>query len=364
MVCAQCGARRPPTGLCPNCGAPPNAGRTSMRDWRERSGAAVAPPGRGNSGARWGQSGGRGNFGANWGRDADDGGRSGRYRSSVDDYQEVDLERALVPNGGMLPAEMGGALPGMPGGPMVPGMPSEEDERLLGIRRPVYIPALGKKKYKIGGWRVVSGVLSIVLMCVAAASVAGFFGQKYLAKLNTQTGIYNTPGTIDYTGVPATPAATAGPANKFITSVVTAKREQVDSLNNVHPADITSKFLVNDTVYVFVEVRNAPKGTHSVCAQWYINGQDIRPSGQLCDTLTDANETVVLQLPYPQVGVGKVRIFWDRPTNDTDPAENDPTLAATLFFGVYMPATPTPVPTKTTKPSGTTTPNATASPAK
>jgi hypothetical protein len=307
--------------------------------------------------------------GPNWGRDADDARPgSGRYRSSVDDYQEVDLERALVPGGGMLPAEMGGAglpgLPGMPGGPMVP---SEEEERLLGIRRPVYIPAVGTKKYKLGRWRVISGVLSVVLMCVAAAGIAGFFGQKFLARLNAQTGIYNTPSTINYAGVPATPVITPGPAVKYITSVVTAKREQVDSLGNVHASGITSKFLVNDTVYVFVEVRNAPKGTHSVCAQWFINGQDIQPPGgitDLCTTFTAQNVTVQLQEPYPQPGVGMLRIFWDRPASDTSPSATDPTLAATIYFGIYMPATPTPVPSSTPKPSGTKTPGATASPTK
>lgn len=380
-----------------------------MRDWRERSGAgAASPPARGSSGARWGQSGGRGTSGANWGpsggrgnsgvnwgaggsrgnsgtnwgapggRDASDArSGSGRYRSSVDDYQEVDLERALVPGGGMLPAEMGGALPGMPGGPLVPGMPSEEDERMLGIRRPVYIPAVKEKKYKLGRWRIISGVLSVVLMCVAAASVAGFFGQKYLAKLNTQVGIYNTPSSINYSGVPATPVATAGPAAKYLTNVVTAKGITSDSSQNQHPNNITSKFLVNDQVFLFADLaRNVPKGAHTVCVQWFINGQDIQPSGSVCVSFncdgticrnTADNNTAggpVFIITYEQPGVGMARLFWDRPANDTSPGPNDPTLAATISFGIYMPATPTPVPTNTPKATGTKTPGATASPTK
>lgn len=374
-----------------------------MRDWRERSGAgAVAPPGRGtsggasgarwgqsggpsggrgNSGANWGPSGGRGNSGANWGAGGDARSGSGRYRSPVDDYQEIDLERAIVPGGGMLPAEMGGAMPGMPGGPLVPGMPSEEEERMFGIRRPVYIPAVKEKKYKLGRWRIISGVLSVVLMCVAAASVAGFFGQKYLAKLNQQVGIYNTPSTINYTGVPATPVATPGPAAKYLTNIVTAKGITSDSSQNQHPNNITSKFLVNDAVWVFADfVRNIPKGSHTVCVQWFINGQDIQPAGgttsvcvsfncdgTICRNTADNNTAggPVFFIPqFPQPGVGMARLFWDRPTSDTSPSPTDPTLAATIYFGVYEPATPTPVSTNTPKATGTKTPGATASPTK
>lgn len=342
MECDQCGARRPPSGPCPYCGAPP-PGRGSMRDARGHSGKGpVAPgPGRGGSGAGWGGSGG------GWGDDDGGGGRSGgRYRQP--DYEGVDLERALVPSMSLSPAEFGAGVPALP------GAPSEEEERLLGIRRPVYIPATGQKRRgRLGGWRVISGVLSVMLTCIAACGVGGYFGRNLLTGLYRAPGGYNTPTSLSYADVPVTPVATAGPNSKYITSVTTSKR--IDS--NGHPIDVTSHFLVGDTVYVVVQVRNAPKGEHTVCAQWFLNGEDIRPSGQICKPINIADVNVTLLLPYPQPGEGMARIFWDAPAGDTDPPLNDPALAQTIYFGIYEPATPTSVPpTVTLQPKGAGTP--------
>ena len=73
----------------------------------------------------------------------------------------------------MLPMDPNG--PGMGAGvPALPGMPqTDEEERAIGIRRPVYIPATGeKRKKKLGTWRVVSGVVSVMLICVASCGGA------------------------------------------------------------------------------------------------------------------------------------------------------------------------------------------------
>jgi hypothetical protein len=367
-----------------------------MRDWRERSGGTRVPPaGRGNSGADWGAGGGRpqggsnanwggngsggnrpqggsnanwpprGNSGANWGRDADDGGAargSGRYRAGPEDYRGVDQARALVPSAAIMPNEIAVGMPGMAG---VPGLPTEEEERLLGIRRPVYIPVTGeKRKGKISRFRVVSGVLSVVLMCAVSASLIGIFGQKYIKSVTEVTGIQRTPTTLNYAQVPATPVATAGPANKYVTSVVTAKH--IDGSQNAK--DVTSHFLVNDQVFVVVQIRNAPKGPHTVCAEWFINAsqgmQAIHPPGewadkQGCDTINSAGVNAAFALVYPQSGIGMARIFWDRPASDTNPPATDPAIAATIIFAVLEPATPTPIAptvTPTIKPGTTPSP--------
>ena len=127
-----------------------------MRQWRDEARTGKRPSvggsgGRG-SGASWGSggraSGGRGS-GTGWrtgsGRGAEEwagdeydegpppGWSGGRNSRGAADYEEVDLERALVPQyGDMLPMQ-----PGM-GAVALPGVPAtDEEERALGIRRPV-----------------------------------------------------------------------------------------------------------------------------------------------------------------------------------------------------------------------------------
>lgn len=377
MQCEECGARRPLVGPCPNCGAPP-PGRGGGRDWGGgRAGQGAAGRGRGTSGANWGGQGGSGQGwggqqgGGGWDGDYDDPGmgrQTGRYRRPPNDYGDVDMERALVPSMNLSPAEMGAGMPAMPGVPGVPGMPAEEVERLLGIRRPVYIPATGnKRKFRVGSWRVISGVLSIIFVCVASCAGASILGKNYFANL---TKVQSLPGQaappIDYSSVPGTPVATMATTSKgatgpkYISSVTTSRRKDA----SYNPVDITSHFLTGDQVNVIVNVRNAPSGQHSVCINWYKDGQYLQlpSSSQTCVNTSDPNQNVAFSLPYPQPGVGMARIYWDRPANDTNTGPNDPALAATIVFGVYEPATPTTVPKPTATPNKT--PSATKTPGK
>jgi hypothetical protein len=371
MECEQCGARRPPTGLCPNCGAPP-AGRSSGANWRARSGKGpAASSGRGGSGANWGGRGGsganwggRGGSGAGWGYDEDDGGAgrsTGRYRRPADDYQDIEQGRALVPSMDLSPAEVGMGLPGVPA---VPGMAPDEVERLLGIRRPVYIPATGKKrKIRIGSWRVISGVLSLILVCVASCGIASVFGKSYLASMYRGAGVNSTPGTTDYTALTGVKGAVKGPAAKFVINAVTAKR--VDASYN--PIGPTTSFLVNDPVYVVVQVRNATAGSHNLCVRWYLNGQylPLQSSAQLCVTINQPSVNAYFSLVYPQPAVGSARIYWDRPANDTNDSTTDPALAQIITFGVYLPNQPTVGPgTPTLTPGKTPSPGKTGTPGK
>src|SRR5262249_5516279 len=212
MECDQCGARRPKSGPCPNCGAPPPGTFSSMRQWKNQSRSGEGSAMRG-SGAGWG-AGGR-DSGAGWrqGQGWDEGGyeeppagrSGGRNRRSAPGYDDMDLDRALVPaQPDMLPMqmEMGTGM-----GVAIPGMPAtDEEERAMGIRRPVYIPATGERKRKPGTWRVISGVLSVMLFCATSCAAAGVFGKGILANLvNNPTTRTPTPFAIDFSGVPVTP---------------------------------------------------------------------------------------------------------------------------------------------------------------
>lgn len=297
--------------------------------------------------------------------------QSGRYRRAQPDYADVDLERALVPSMNLSPAEMVGGLPGIPG---APNMPAEEVERLLGIRRPVYIPATGnKRKFRVGSWRVISGVLSIILVCIASCAAGTILGKNYFAALSKVQSIGSTTPPINYSPVPVTPVATMGPQGvgtgngklgaKYISSVTTSKR--IDS--SINPVTVTSHFLTGDTVYVVVDVRNAPTGTNTLCINWYLNGQYLQlpATSETCKSMTDQNQNVVFYITYGQPAVGMARIYWNRPANDTNTGPNDPNLAATIIFGVFEPATPTPKPSTPTPgktPTSTKTPTATKTP--
>jgi hypothetical protein len=335
MECDRCGARRPRTGRCPNCGAPPPGG-SSLSQWKTRGG------GRG-SGADW--------------DDYDEPRTRGRQRG---DYDEVELGRALVPSANQLmPMPQGGGVPALPGQPA-----TEEEERALGIRRPVYIPVTtDKPKRKIRTWRVVSGVLSVMLVCIAACGATAFFGKdKISGVLPPIIQSRLTPQVYDFSQVPATPVSTPGPAAKYIVDAKTAR--SVDS--NRTPIDITSHFPVNSQVNLVVQVRNVAAGEqHTVSVRWFLNGIDTQVKGGEGRTskLIKDNSNVQFGLFYPVAGVGMAKVYWDRPANDTSDSATDPSLAQTIYFAVEQPTptpstkgTPSPTGSPTGSPVGTTTP--------
>jgi hypothetical protein len=280
---------------------------------------------------------------------------SGRFRRPPEDYEEVDLERALVPSMSMMPA----GAPGLPG---MPGVPTEHDERLLGIRRPVYIPVTEKKRRRVPSWRVITGILSIMLMCVASCGLATVFGPKYLSSVWGVAGVDITPAPPNYLNVPLTPVATPGAGAKYIVSVTTAKR--LDS--SYHPVDIASFFYEGQTIYVVAQVRNAPTGAHKVCVHWFVNGLDpqLGPNAQLCQATNGKPDlTAFFSISFLQTGYGTAQIYWDPPDSEkyTYKPASDPALAQTIYFGVLVPGAPTPKP-PTPTPVPTATPKVTPSP--
>lgn len=389
MDCDQCGAPRPRTGPCPECGAPPPGRRSSLSQWKGRADDGYDEWGSGSrqgGGRRGGSQGGPGRSmrthapgasarGSDWGagrRDADwdddpyaDERPSQRMgsarRQSAPDYEEVDLERALVPTqGGMMPMEMGAGVPALPGFPA-----TEEEERALGIRRPVYIPATGeKRKVKLGTWRVLSGVLSVMLVCIASCGIAGLVGRNQIQKLilpPIQTRL--TVATPSYKNVPATPVATPGPSATTVRSVVTA--QGVDA--NIDPVTPTSHFLTNTEVFAVVQVRGITKGEqHTLHIRWFLNGVDLQlPAGSKVDQPVTEESNTYFGLIYPTAGVGMAKIYWDKPANDPGNDPKDPHLAQTIYFAIQAPApTATPNPAGTSAPKTTPKPSTTTTPGK
>lgn len=369
MQCDQCGADRPRSGRCPECGAPPPGTYSSMRDYRGRGepgdsgrrsrGAGSSSSWRADTSGRRGRSGGNWGNGGDWQDDDYDDpapARSNRRnRRPANDYEEEDLGRALVParHEMMAPMDASAGLPAMPGIPQ-----TDEEERALGIRRPAYIPATNeKRKKKLSSWRVISGVLSVMLACIASCAAAGILGRDRIeAFLGKPVSITQTQPAINLMGIPVTPVATPGPASKSGMQVITALHRQ----GNCNPVDPSSLFHVNDSVWVFVILPTASPG-HTISVRWFSNGTDVNPPQQDKTTRTlGQNESgACFALGYPSPGRGMVKVYWDRPQNDKGDDPKDPALMATIMFGV-VPAnygTPTPAPTGT--PAPTTAPTAT-----
>ncbi len=332
MLCDRCGAERRPSGPCPRCGAPPPGSAGRPYGNRAQGGDAYRPGQQRGSGA----------------------GRSSARNQRRGDYQEIDLERALVPTPqNVAPINVGSALPAIPGLPQ-----TEEEERALGIRRPVYIPVTDEhRKRRISSFRVLSGVLSLMVICIASCTGLAFLGKTKLETLvgpRISTSQQNPTPFINFTQVPGTPAATPGAAAKYVTSATTARN--VD--NNFAPVDITSKFTVNSMVYVVLSVRNVPKGTqHTLSVRWFLNTLDVQlpPSALIKkDIVQDSNAYFALQ--YPQPGLGMVKVYWDRPANDSDDSDTNPYLAQKLYFAIQPPVpTATPLPKATATTGGTPT---------
>jgi hypothetical protein len=245
----------------------------------------------------------------------------------------------------------------------IPGFPmSDEEERALGIRRPAYIPATEeKRKRKLSSWRIISGVLSIMVICVASCAGVGFLGQKTLINLfpSPVRGIL-TPVSVNLTDVPLTPVATAGPASKVVTNIVTA--QAIDP--NYNAINVTSHFTINSTVYVVMTFGSvAQDQAAKFSCEWYLNGVNfgLKSEKEISSQKT-TNYHAYCALPYNEIGNGMARVYWNRPASDTSDSANDPYLAESINFAVLPPSpTATPgTPGAGTPGAGTTTPHTSA----
>jgi hypothetical protein len=251
-------------------------------------------------------------------------------------YKDVDLERALVPSqNAMLPMDPSGL--GMGAGlPAIPGLPqTDEEERAIGIRRPVYIPATGeKRKKKLGTWRILSGVVSIMLICIAGCGAAALLGHNQIAGwIKGPVTVVHTVQAYSTANVPVTPIATPGSQTKYVFNIVTSAGVST----NFVPINETSHFQVGQYVYVVCDVHGIPKGQkHTISIHWFYDGQDLGLQSNLGGTYqtVDSNQVVYFRLNYPYPGLGMAKVFFDLPSTDSGDQANDPYLAGQIYFAV------------------------------
>lgn len=258
-------------------------------------------------------------------------------------YGDVD-ERGL-----MVAPDAGGIMPQFDDRAL-PALPTEEEERALGIRRPAFIPATDERKgTKPGRWRVISGVLSIMLVCVGACGLSGVLVQRNvfpgISKLlglstlkNVSTPLLTVP-TI-YAGmaplVTPVPGAKTPIQNiksyKYITAAKVAGSPDT-------PHDPTDIFDVNQLIYIVGDANDQVKAKDVFSANWFYNGQQ-----QASSSVTVMHDNTPLQLEfkygYPTIGNGRVDIYYNK------------TLAYQVLFYITVPSqTPTPTPASHTTPT-------------
>ncbi|HEY7123034.1 MAG TPA: hypothetical protein VH540_03695 [Ktedonobacterales bacterium] len=237
------------------------------------------------------------------------GGRRSWNQSDPD--QSYDEPAGSSPN---LPARI---EPGVRGG--FPALPDEEIVARLapGRKPPAFIPATrARRPYKLGRYRIVSGILSLVIVVLAVGGGLGFlavhtgafakiFGAKTLAPFNFE---FPQPTTAALSG---TPQPTPGDANavKVVVKVTTAK----NYTNTYDPVNITSTFKVNDTVNVLWQVRKA-KANDAIMIKWYQDGSPITNVDQKNTQETiakDGDWNGVFGLAYPSASVGSAELYYN-----------------------------------------------------
>ncbi len=398
MKCPACGIERPTSGTCPRCGAPapgaPPGGYSSLRGWRDQSpdpsmsgtpsrpvsrqpsrpygddrrqnpNASIAPrrqsndesnaPGspyvrRDDPGASYPR---RGDPGASYPRRGDPG---ASYPRRGDLYQE---DFAPLPDDLALTVSPGAGQMMLPNNTQLPALPTEEDERAMGIRRPAFIPATEERTGKRPSrWRVISGLFSMVIFVTALCVGSGVFLSR-----NVWPGLarglgFTQPKSIVAPVTTVDPAFLKGPlvtpvpnTNTPISSVTSSLGiDGSPSRNQIIPVGPSAIFQVGNPVNIVVNVSNQAKVGDDVSIRWYLNNIDITDSlkslpknANCCDQQITSPNGMIIQysMNSPSVGPGKAEIYYKQQ------------LAYTVLFWIITPSnTPTPtVPPKAVTPT-------------
>ncbi len=282
-----------------------------------------------------------------------DPGSSYARRDEFDDYGAND--RALMPAPGA-----GGALMPQLDDHALPALPNEEEERALGIRRPAYIPATEVRKgERPSNVRVISGVASIMLLCVAMLGVSGFLVQRnVLPGILGQLGLSRPPNATPvnnaiptaYAGFKplVTPSANKTPLVKMLSYQGFANGPSPSS--PVTPQNETDIFQINRFVYLIGNTNDQTKKDDKISIKWYFNDVDATPSIQktapkCCDFVLTPDKAgkqdqILFQLAIPVATRGKAEIYY-----------NNKIAYTILFLVVDQIPTPTPVVKATTSPT-------------
>jgi hypothetical protein len=203
------------------------------------------------------------------------------------------------------------------------GFPMLPDEELVsrlapGRKPPAFIPAShARRPYRLSRYRIVSGIVSLVLVVMAVGGAAGFFAvhsglfakmfgtNKTLAPFNFEFPQPTSPA------LSGTPQPTPGDANaiKVVVKVTTAK----NYTNTYDPVNVTSSFKVGDTVNVLWQVRNA-KANDVISIKWYQDGSPITNIDQKNTQeaiAKDGGWNGVFGLAYPCASTGTAELYYN-----------------------------------------------------
>jgi hypothetical protein len=243
---------------------------------------------------------------------------------------------------------------------MLSALPSEEEERMLGIRRPAFIPATGDRKGpRPGRWRVISGTMSVMLLCVALCGVTGVFAQRnWLPKIkgvigkSTPPNVTTIPIVIPTVYLGGKTLITPGPSAQPSIGEIKAGK----SLNNSIISDEAALYYEGETLYLGIQFNTGFDLQAIAHVKWFINGVDITAhvGSGCCDyplqTNNSKGQTTEVEFKLGLggsglgTGEGRARLFY-----------NDQQFATVAFMVV-------PYPTLTPKPTSTPVPNTTPAP--
>ncbi len=260
----------------------------------------------------------------------------------------------------MLAPGAGGLMPAMDDAAL-PALPTEEEERALGIRRPAFIPATEERKgAKPTGMRVISGALTIMVLCAGMLGVSGFLVSHNLVPSFTKLlGLGNPPNaksspfSLPPGYLSATPLVTPGPNSTPIKSVQAYGFVSQPQNGNVpQPKNPSNVFTVGSTVYIVGDTTSNVKRGDIFSIRWIYGGiditGDIQKLNQACCstavTQDDQEVRLLFQFTSSVTGLYKGEVMYNGK------------VAFTVLFAVATPgqlATPVAAPTHGATPTPT-----------
>jgi hypothetical protein len=176
----------------------------------------------------------------------------------------------------------------------------------------VYVPpTFTKPRPLIPRYRIVSGLLSLLIVTLAACG-----GLAYFAKTNSTI---NTLART-FTGAPPSQAMSPTGANlpdpkvdpdrgpAFNTIPVAATSSRVDQKTNT-PLQPTQTFAANQIIYLTFTLPNPQNGT--VTTKWYMNNEFFLAGPRIQSQQSDQARNILIQEAYATPAEGSVEIYWN-----------------------------------------------------
>ncbi len=210
--------------------------------------------------------------------------------------------------------------------PLLPALPDANNA-------PVYVaPMYTKPRPVIPPYRAVSGMLSIVIVCLLLCTGAGYYAQATgkLVFVQKMFGNWMPPQISSHQNMLPVPGVqlTPGPAwtenNPPITSAAITNDANYNPTVGV-VANYVNQFTVNQTIWVVCSASSAAAG--KVMVKWYTNG-NLYQLDNSKDISANQSKIASFEISYRQPEEGKVEIYW------VDAKSQQPVLAVTLLFVV------------------------------